>query len=47
MLTKALRYDLQTDQNIGMVDEKQNGLKIGETRNNISTFAGICHVYSY
>jgi len=47
MLTKALWYDLQTDQNIGMVDEKQNGLKIGETRNNISTFAGICQVYSY
>jgi len=47
MLTKALSYDLQTNQNIGMVDEKQKGLKIGKTRNNISTFAGICQVYSY
>jgi len=30
-----------------MVDEKQKGLKIGKTRNTISTFAGICQVYSY
>jgi len=46
MSTKALWYDLHANQNIGMVDEKQNGLKIGKTRNNISIFAGICQVYS-
>jgi len=28
MLTKALWYDLQTNQNIGMLDEKQKGFKI-------------------
>jgi len=42
MQTKAL----WTDQNCGMVYEKHNGLTLGKTKNNISTFLDVCHVHS-